>query len=228
MVQKHPRRVVWQMHRAGAGLSPKCCVSSFYLGPGRAQACGAGRSVGAQDPFKVPWGPTTPIYANWGQDPDWGGSCSPPTHSGVTPEDSWSQDLWGASSPSHGFPRTLWPHSALLALEAHPPPSLGRTVPEVPPANPFLGLRSVLHPNQGWATPIPCLHPRSPDPLRPPGQAPALPFPPTPAGPGQVDWGVDYLSKALGGLQPSSSAGSILSRCITGLVPRGGGHGYPK
>lgn len=82
-----------------------------------------------------------------------------------------------------------------------------------PKANPFLGLRSVLHPNQGWATPISCLCPRSPDPFRPPGQALALPLSSHPSrarpgGPG-VWITCRRLSEACG---LSSSAGSILSR----------------
>lgn len=80
--------------------------------------------------------------------------------------------------------------TALLASEARTPPSLGQTVPEVPLANTILGWRSVLRPNQGWATPIPCFHPRPPDPLRPQSRAPALSSHPDWARPGGLGCGL--------------------------------------
>ena len=146
-LRKHPGCVGWQRPRAEEGLSPKCCVSSFYLGPGRAQARGAGTSVGAQEPFKVPWAPPPPPMKTGAGTQTVGCPTLPPTHAGLTPEDSRSQEVWGAVSPSRGFLPALWPQPAFRASEARPPPSLGQLSPELPLANRFLGLSSVLCPN---------------------------------------------------------------------------------
>lgn len=171
------------------------------------------RSLGLRHPHPCKLGPEPRL---------WGALISPHPP-GVTSEDSRSQDIWGTASP-RSFLLPLWPQQLYWLRSPHP----GRAVPEVPLANPFLGWRSVLHPSQGWATPIPCLPPGLQTPSRP--QSRLLPGPLLPPKLGQARWtGVwitcRRLSEACG---LSSNAGSVLSRCTTGLLPRGGGHGCPK
>ena len=134
-VQRRPPRVRWQVLRAGERLSLLCCVSSFYLGPGRAQARGAGTSVGARDPLKVPW-PRHPHPCKMGPEPSLRGTHSSSPNPRVTPEELGPRCLGGLLSLSQLPP---WSVASLSFSGFRSPPP---TVPEPscpPKPTPFWG-----------------------------------------------------------------------------------------
>lgn len=138
-----PRRVGWQRHRAVGGSSPKGCVSSFYLGPGRAQARGAGTSMGAQDRFMSPWDP--PVHPHKRARTLTEGSCSPTL--GSPPKTAGAGGSGGHLALSW-LPPCSAASLSFAGSRSPPPLSPGCAVPEVRLDNPLLRLSSVICPNQ--------------------------------------------------------------------------------